>query len=100
MNMNVGKLREELAGLPDDADIMLLFEGTPRYVDQVKVFKQGNILMIRAKGGLRKSKPYSLAEDGLINALAAMSISDEDIANLLDRPLDGLKKRKKQLGYH
>lgn len=100
MNLTVGKLREELADLPDDADIMILFEGTSKYADQIKVLKEGKIAMIRARGGQRKSKPYSLAEDGLISALASMSISDEAIANLLERPIDGIAKRKKQLGFH
>jgi hypothetical protein len=95
--MTVGELREALASVPDDAAVMLIFEDVLRHAVGVTVAPNGAIAVIRNRGQSRY-KHYSVAEDGLIGGLSAMGMSNEAIAELLERTSDSIRKRKKSIG--
>jgi hypothetical protein len=82
----------------DDAAVMLIFEGVLRHAVGVTVAPNGGIAVIRSHRQTRPHKRYSEVEDGLIGGLSAMGMSDEAIAELLDRPPDSIKRRRKSIG--
>ena len=96
--MNVGELREALASVPDDAAVMLMFENVLRHAVGVTVAPNGGFAVIRNQGQSRPYKHYSVAEDGLIGGLSAMGMSNEAIAELLERTSESIRRRKKSIG--
>ena len=95
MSLTVGELREALASVPDDAAVMLIFEGVLRHAVGVTVASNAGIAVIRSHGQTRPHKRFSAVEDGLIGGLSAMGMSDEAIGELLDRSPDSVKRRRK-----
>jgi len=93
----VGRLTEALASVPDDAAVMLIFEDVLRNAVGVTVAPNVGIAVIRSLGQTRLHKCFSVVEDGLIGGLSAKGISDEEIGELLDRPPDSIKRRRKTL---
>ena len=99
MAITVGQLREKLLDVSEDVPIMLLFEGNVTSAATVAVAPNGAFAIIRGKGEPRKAKHFSTTEDGLIGGLVTQGLPDEVIADLFERPVDSVKKRKKQLGF-
>jgi len=98
MTMTVGTLRRQLNDLDDDTTLYILFEGSVSSVENVLVEENVALAIIKGKGKPRKSKQFTIAEDGLIGALAAKGASDAVIARLLERSESSIKTRKKFLG--
>ncbi len=99
MPLIVGKLREELIGVDDNAGLYVLFEGKVRPVEDIAIVLTGTAVFLRGKGQPRQSKQFTAAEDGLIGSLIAKGASDSEIANLLERSEASIKSRRKKLGY-
>ena len=98
MSLTVGELRQAIADSPDDATVMMIHEGRMCNVVATKCAPNGKVAVIRSKGNTRQSKPFSVAEDGLIGGLLAMGMSDESTAELLERSVSSIKRRKKTIG--
>ena len=98
MSFAVGELRKALANAPDDAAVMLIYEGAMRHAVGVTVAPNGAVAVIRSHGNPRQSKHFSVVEDGLIGGFNAMGMSDELIAEVLERSAESIKKRKKTIG--
>lgn len=98
MSLTVGELRDALEGMPDTATVHLIFNGVLRNAAGVTVEPKGGITVIRSHGQMKPYKRYSVAEDGLIGGLNAMGMSDETIAELIDRTPESVKRRRKSIG--
>ena len=98
MSVTAGQIRKALADTPDEATVMLIHEGSMRHAASLKVAPNGKIVVIRSSGNPRQSKHFSVAEDGLIGGFHAMGMPDDKSADLLERPVDSIKRRKKALG--
>lgn len=98
MTMTVGELNEALNGVDDGTALYLLFEGNVQPVEGLTKAEKGPIAIIRGKGKPRKSKRFTVTEDGLIGGLNAMGASDAMIAELFDRSESSIKQRRTKLG--
>ena len=83
---------------------MLIFEDMLRNAVGVTVAPNVGIAVIRSLGQARRIEQtrlhnrFTVVEDGLIGGLSAKGMSDQEIGELLDRPSDSIKRRKKSLG--
>lgn len=98
MSFTVGQLREALADTPDNAAVMLIHDGTMRHGGGIAVAPNGTLAVIHCHETQRKSKHFSVTEDGLLGGLSAMGMSVDSIAELLQRSADSVKRRKKSIG--
>ena len=98
MSLTIGELRKAITNTPDDATVMLVYEGVLRHAIGITVAPNGAVAVVRGSGNPRKSKHFNTIEDGLIGGLNAMGMSDESISELLERSVDSIKKRKKAIG--
>ena len=98
MSLKVGELRKAIADTPDDATVMLVYAGVMRHAVGITVAPNGAVAVVRGLGNPRRTSRFSIVEDGLIGGLNAMGMSDDQIAVLLERTTDSIKKRKKTLG--
>jgi hypothetical protein len=77
MSLTIGELRKAIADLPDDASLMLVFEGALRHAAGITVAPNGEVAVIRTQGNSRQSAKFSVVEDGLIGGMDAMGMSNE-----------------------
>lgn len=95
--LSVGDLRKSIAELPDDAAVMVVYDGRMRHAAGVTISVQGSVAVLRSYINSRNTRKYTTAEDGLIGGLAEIGMTDEQISTLLDRPLHSIQRRKKAL---
>jgi len=98
VSFKVRDLRNAIANAADDADVMLIHEGMLRPAVGIAVAPNGEVAVIRGLGNTRHAKKFSIAEDGIVGGLTAKGMSDQSIAELLERTVDSVKRRKKSLG--
>ena len=96
--MTIGQLRADLANADSGAALYVLYDGSIVPVESVVTAKNGSIAVIRGWGRPRKSKLFTVTEDGLIGGLNASGESDAGIGELLDRSEDSIKQRRRRLG--
>ena len=97
MSMTVGKLRRQLSDLKADTAVYILFEGNVAPVENILVEENVALAVIKGKGKPRKSRPFTVTEDGLIGGLVEMGTPDTVIAKLFERSEGSIKTRKKLL---
>ncbi len=97
MTVTAADLRKRLESVPDDTTLYLLLDGKINAVESFVKADECRIAIIRGKGRARRSKQYTVTEDGLIGGLNAFGASDAMIAEILERSEASITRRRKQL---
>lgn len=100
MALTLGELKAAIQDKPDDTPVMLLIDGNIKQASAITCAPNGEISVIHTRGGTRKAKLFNTVEDGLICWLHSNGMTNEVIAELLERPLDVVQKRMKKIGLH
>lgn len=98
MSLLVRDLQARLAGLDPDMEIMVARDGAFAPLLDVKVIPGTARVLLRCKGTSREGSRFSTAEEGIIAYLAGAGVSDEDIADLMERTAASIKRKRKTLG--
>jgi hypothetical protein len=98
--MTVGELQAALAKLDSEHNIMIALNGSFVPLIGVTAAAAGtNFVVIRGKGKIQQSKRFSIDEEGIIGHLARLGLSDDEIGEVLGRPSDSVKRKRKALGF-
>lgn len=98
MPFTIGELKQAIQNKPDDTPIMLLFNGVIKDATGMSFASNDSISIVHSSGGPRTAKHFNPVEEGLIGWLHSNGMSDDDIAELLERPVDAVQKRMKKIG--
>jgi hypothetical protein len=98
MSMTVGELQARLAKLDPGADVLTAINGAFAPVVGVASASGAAFVVLRGKGSQQESPRFSIGEEGVIGCLARLGVSDEEIAEVLGRPADSVKRKRKALG--
>ena len=98
MITTAGELKKRLKNIPNETAMYLLFEGKTNPIESVIRADECSIAIIRGKGKPRKTKQFTVTEDGLIGGLNRMGATDAMIGEVLDRSERQIKQRRKKIG--
>ena len=97
--MTVGELVAALANVNPHHAVMIAVDGTFAPVIGVSGAVGVTFVVVRGQGKTQQSKRFTIAEEGVIGHLAHIGVSDEEIGEVLGRPSESVKKKRKALGF-
>jgi hypothetical protein len=96
--MTVGELQAELAQMDTEAGVMIAVNGTFVPAVGLTAVPGTSFVLVRGKGKLQQSSRFSIDEEGILGHLARIGLSDDQIGEVLGRPSDSVKRKRKALG--
>jgi len=97
--MRVGDLREALAKLDSQKDILIALDGSFVPMIEVAVLDGTDFVLLRGKGKLPQSTKFSIHEQGLIGHLVRLGFSNDKIGEVLGRSSKSVQGARKKLGF-
>ena len=101
MRITVGDLQAQLAKLDTTAEVLIAVNGNLAPAVGVSAATGSSLIVIRGRGKLPKSARagYSVGEEVVIGNLVPLGASDAEIGEVLGRPADSVKRKRKALGF-
>jgi hypothetical protein len=97
--MTVREMAATLANVDPEHTVMIAVDGTFAPVVGVTAGSGASFVVIRGQGKMQQSKRFTIAEEGVIGHLAHIGVSDEEIGEVLGRPSESVKRKRKALGF-
>jgi hypothetical protein len=97
--MTVRELQLELARLNPDDEVRVTISGTFAPLGGLTPVPQAEYIVLRATGKLAKSDRFTIDEEGIIGHLTSLGLTNEAIGEVLDRPAESIKRKRKALGF-
>ena len=97
--MTVGDLREALAKLDSQREVMVAFEGSFVPVAEVARCDGADFILIRGREKEPRSGKYSIQEKGLIGHLVRLGFDNDRIGAVLGRSTKSVQGARKALGF-
>lgn len=94
--MTIGELRAKLETLHPDLIVNIALNGS--FVPLIGVHSAGpgtNFVVLRGKGKIQGSKRFSIDEEGVLRHLANAGFDDSQIGEVLGRPAESIKRKRK-----
>lgn len=96
--MTVAELQAELVRLNPDENVLMAINGTFVPVGRLTAVQKAGYVVLRPTGKLAKSDRFTVGEEGILGHLAGLGLTNEAIAEVLDRPVESVKRKRKALG--
>ena len=96
--MTVGELAEALAKLNPQQNLLIAVDGAFAPVIGVTGADGAPFVILRGQGKKRDGSPFTVGEEGIITHLSRLGLSDEAIGEVLGRPPESVKRKRKALG--
>jgi len=98
MSLTVGNLQALLAKVDTQADVLIAVNGTYAPLLGVVSASGTPFIVLRGKGKHQPSPRFFVEKEGVIGRLVRLGVSDEEIGEVLGRPTDSVKRKRKTLG--
>jgi len=97
--MKVGDLREALAKLDSDKDVLVALDGSFVPAAEVAMFEGTDFVLVRGKETTPKPGKFTVQEQGLIGHLVRLGFTSEKIGEVLGRSTKSVEGARKRLGF-
>ena len=97
--MTVDDLREVLAKLDSQTNVMIAFDGSIVPVAEVAAFDGADFILIRGSRSTPQSKKFTMQEQGFIGHLVRLGFDNDKIGEVLIRSSKSVQQARKKLGF-
>jgi hypothetical protein len=96
--MTVGELLGQLSKVDSETTAMIAVNGVFVPVVGVTAVAGSSFAVLRGKGKTQQSNRFTIDEEGVLGHLARLGLDDKEISEILGRPSESVKKKRKALG--
>jgi hypothetical protein len=97
--MTVAELQAELARLNPDEEVWVTITGAFAPVGRLTAVPKAAYVVLRGAGKVPKTDRFTVDEEGILGHLSSLGLTNEAIAEVLDRPAESVKRKRKALGF-
>lgn len=97
--MTVRELQLELAKLNPGDEVRITINGSFARVGGVTPVPKADYVVVRGIGKLAKNDRFTVDEEGIIGHLTSLGLTNEAIGEVLGRPAESIKRKRKALGF-
>jgi hypothetical protein len=97
--MTVRELQLELAELNPGDEVWITINGSFARVGGVTPVPKADYVVVRGIGKLAKNDRFTVDEEGIIGHLTSLGLTNEAIGEVLGRPAESIKRKRKALGF-
>lgn len=97
--MTVGDLRDALAKLDSQQNVLMSLEGSFVPIAEVAAFNGADFILLRGVSNTEQPKKFTVQEQGMIGHLVRLGFDNEKIGKVLGRPSKNVQAARKRLGF-
>lgn len=97
--MTVGDLREALAKLDSQKEVVIALDGSFVPIAEVASFNGTDFILLRGVSNTPEPKKFTVQEQGMIGHLVRLGFDNERIGKVLGRPSKSVQAARKRLGF-
>jgi hypothetical protein len=97
--MTVGDLREALAKLDSQQEVLIALDGSFVPIAEVAAFDGTDFILLRGVSKTLQPKKFTVQEEGMIGHLVRLGFDNERIGKVLGRPSKSVQAARKKLGF-
>jgi hypothetical protein len=97
--MTVGDLREALAKLDAEQDLLIALDGSFVPIAEVATIDGADFILLRGVSKTPQLRKFTVQEQGMIGHLVRLGFDNERIGKVLGRPSKSVQAARKKLGF-
>jgi hypothetical protein len=97
--MTVGDLREALATLDPQQNLLIALDGSFVPIAEVATFHGTDFSLLRGVSKIPQPKKFTVQEQGMIGHLVRLGFDNIRIGHVLGRPSKSVQASRKKLGF-